>query len=33
MTFAPDTKALDNQYAKIAKVLILLLYGNVYYKA
>ena len=33
MTFAPDTKAINNQYAKIAKALKLWSYGNVYYKA
>ena len=33
MTFAPDTTAIVNQYATIAIVLNLWLYGNVYYKA
>ena len=32
MTFAPDTKAIVIQYAKIAIVLNLRYYGNVYYK-
>ena len=32
MTFAPDIKAIVNQYAKIAIVLNLWLYDNVYYK-
>ena len=32
MTCAPDTNAIVYQYAKIAIVLNLWLYGNVYYK-
>ena len=31
MIFAPDTKAIVNQYDKMARVLNLWLYGNVYY--
>ena len=33
MTFAQDTKEIDNQNAKIAAVLNLWLYGNVYCKS
>ena len=32
MTFAPDTKVSFNQYDKIAIVLNLRLFGNVYYE-